>query len=200
MLKELDNKYNLNCVGCDETGRGNAAGSLYVCGARLKEGFTIDDISFTDDSKKISKKKHKEIATKLKKFVDYEIVEIYPKFIDDNGISEAMTHCLNHIKNKFKESDIIFDGKANYKTGIKTFIKGDQKSSLIAAASIIAKDIKDDDMILESKKYPEYNFDTNSGYLTKHHTECIKEYGYTKIHRKSFNIKALEGIKIKEYS
>ena len=186
-------------LGSTRPGRGNAAGSLYVCGAKLKDGISINDIAFADDSKKISKKKHKEMAEKLKELVDFELVEICPSYIDDNGISDAMSHGLNHIKNKFKDSEIIFDGNTSYKTGIKTFIKGDQKSSLIAAASIIAKNIKDEKMQEESKKYPEYNFDSNSGYLTKHHTEMIKEYGYTPIHRRSFNIKALDNIEIKEY-
>lgn len=198
-MKELDILYNKGIVGCDECGRGNAAGSMYVCGVRLKQGVDIQDIQFADDSKKISKKKHKEMADKLKELVDFELVEISPKYIDDHGISEAMNYSLNYIQNKFKDSTLIFDGNASYKTGIKTFVKGDQRSSLIAAASIIAKDIKDTKMLEESLKYPEYGFDSNSGYLTSKHTESIKKYGYTPIHRRSFKIKALQGLEIKEY-
>ena len=187
-------------LGSTRPGRGNAAGSLYICGVKLKDGIDIKDITFADDSKKISKKNHKEMARRLKELVDFHIIEIYPQYIDDNGISDAMYYSLINIKNKFSGCDIIFDGKADYKTGIKMFVKGDSRSSLIAAASIIAKDIKDDQMLVESEKYPEYNFDCNSGYLTKHHTESIKKYGYTPIHRRSFKIKALECLEIKEYS
>jgi len=200
MLKELDKEYNNEIVGVDEVGRGNAAGSMYICGVKLKDNYTIDDISFVYDSKKISKEKRFEIAKELKKYLDIELVEIYPKFIDEQGISKAMNFALNHIKNKLKAKKYIFDGKTNYKTDYETFIKGDQRSSLIAAASIIAKAKKDYDMEKEAEKYPEYNFNKNSGYLTKEHTEAIKKYGYTPIHRRSFKINALQGIQIKNYN
>jgi len=199
MLKELDTQYSNDVVGVDETGRGNFAGSLYVCGVKLKDGFTIEDISIADDSKKVSANKRIEMAKKLKTMVDYEIVEIYPKYIDDNGLSDAMLHCLTHIKNKFEGCRYIFDGKADYKSGYEMFVKGDARSSLIATASILAKVKKDFDMLNESKKYPEYGFETNSGYGTAKHIDAIKKYGYTPLHRKSFKVKALEGLQIRDY-
>ena len=69
---------------------------------------------------------------------------------------------------------------------IKTFIKGDQLYPSIAAASIIAKVVRDRYMTLMSEKYQNYGWDKNAGYGTKKHILAIKEYGITPAHRKSF--------------
>ncbi len=75
-------------------------------------------------------------------------------------------------------------------------IKGDQKSQVIAAASIISKVTRDLLMFKYSVEYPMYGFDKNKGYPTKSHVESIKKYGITKIHRKSFKpIKEINDLK-----
>lgn len=200
MLKELDKKYK-DYIGIDEAGRGNIAGSMVFCAAKLKKGKTIDDISFANDSKSMSKKKREELYEEVMKVVDPFIVFVEPKYIDENGISKAHTYALEKIKDNFKNDKIIYDGKARYGVDdIETLIKADAKVSIVAAASIIAKVSKDKEMEEQSKKYPEYDFKSNAGYGTKKHIEAIKEHGYTPIHRRSYNVKALAGIQIKEYS
>ncbi len=199
MLKDLDGQYE-NYIGIDEAGRGNVAGSLVFCGAKLKEGKTLEDITFANDSKSMSKKKRQELYERVIKVVDYELIFIYPAFIDDNGLSEAHKHSLNEIKRLFPNSKYLYDGNTNYKIqNIETLIKADAKVSIVAAASIIAKVSKDNEMKQQAKLYPEFLFEDNAGYGTAKHIEAIKEFGYTPIHRKSFNIKALEGLEIKQY-
>jgi ribonuclease HII len=78
--------------------------------------------------------------------------------------------------------------KAPKKYKQKTIIKGDEKISLIAAASIIAKVSRDRRMIILHKKFPKYRFDKHKGYGTKLHYKMLKKYGPCKIHRKSYNI------------
>ena len=68
----------------------------------------------------------------------------------------------------------------------KSIIKGESVSASIAAASIIAKTIRDDIMLAYDKEYPHYNFKKHKGYPTKEHMECIQLYGPCPIHRKSF--------------
>lgn len=65
-------------------------------------------------------------------------------------------------------------------------IKGDQKSQLIAAASIIAKEARDQLMVEYHEKWPEYGFDRHKGYATQAHREAIAKYGPCPIHRRSF--------------
>jgi len=193
-LKELDKFYE-NYVGIDwgEAGRGNVAGSLFFCAAKLKPNKTLEDLSIANDSKSMSKKKRTALYEKLIDIVDYKFVEIYPEFIDDEGLSEACRYSLHYLKRKFQNDKILYDGKTTFKVdGIETLVKADAKVSIVAAASIIAKTLKDKNMEEWAERFPEYDFENNAGYGTKKHIEAIKKYGYTIIHRRSFNIKALK--------
>jgi ribonuclease HII len=69
---------------------------------------------------------------------------------------------------------------------IISIVKGDQKSLSIAAASIVAKETRDEIMKQFHVKYPQFGFDKNAGYGTKFHLEKIREFGICQIHRKSF--------------
>jgi len=198
MLKELDKKYN-DYVGIDEAGLGNIAGSLIFVGAKLKEDKTIQDIAFANDSKSMSKKKREKLYDEVIKNVDYFVVEIYANYIDDNGKEEACHTALNMIKNNFSNEKFIYDGNNNHKvTGLEMLVKADAKVSIVAAASIIAKVEKDKRMKEHDEKYPMYDWKNNAGYGTKAHIEAIKKYGWTPQHRRSFNVKALNGLDIKE--
>ena len=76
---------------------------------------------------------------------------------------------------------------------VENFIKGDEKSFSIAAASIIAKVTRDRMMEEYEKDYPHFSFSAHKGYGTKKHIDEILEHGFTAIHRKSFKIKQLQG-------
>jgi ribonuclease HII len=56
----------------------------------------------------------------------------------------------------------------------------------IAAASILAKVSRDRFMLLQTKEYPQYEFEKHKGYGTKLHYEKIREFGPSPIHRMSF--------------
>jgi ribonuclease HII len=69
---------------------------------------------------------------------------------------------------------------------ILAIVKGDQKSFSIAAASIIAKETRDQIMCDLDQKYPQYGFAKHAGYPTQFHREKIREHGICEFHRKSF--------------
>ena len=99
----------------------------------------------------------------------------------------SMKRALNKLKNK--PSIAYIDGlfvPKNLKIKCKTFIRGDEKITSIAAASIIAKASRDLFMIKLSKKYPKYFWHKNFGYGTSDHIAGLKKYGITKYHRKKF--------------
>ena len=99
----------------------------------------------------------------------------------------SMKRALNKLK--YKPSIAYIDGlfiPKNLKIKCKTFIKGDEKITSIAAASIIAKVSRDLFMIKLSKKYPKYYWHKNFGYGTRDHLIGLKKYGITKHHRKTF--------------
>ena len=92
-------------------------------------------------------------------------------------------------KLKRKPSIAYIDGPfapKKVKMKCKTFIKGDEKVTCIAAASIIAKTTRDLFMIKLGKKYPKYNWNKNFGYGTLDHLQGLKKYGGTGHHRKKF--------------
>lgn len=71
-------------------------------------------------------------------------------------------------------------------------VKGDRTSFCIAAASIVAKVIRDHKMYELAKLYPQYDFQENKGYGTAKHIAALKTFGPCEIHRKSFLKKILE--------
>ena len=88
-----------------------------------------------------------------------------------------------------KSNIILVDGNKkikNYTAQQITVIKGDSKSAAIAAASILAKVSRDRFMYELDKKFPQYNWAKNKGYLTAEHIEAIKNNGITVWHRKKF--------------
>ena len=79
----------------------------------------------------------------------------------------------------------------NFKLTQKTIVKGDSLSLCIAAASIVAKVTRDNQMVKLDKQYPQYGFAKHKGYPTLQHIEAIKQHGYTPVHRRSFKVKGL---------
>lgn len=74
----------------------------------------------------------------------------------------------------------------------KAIIRGESVSASIAAASIVAKVVRDDIMLDYDGKFPLYNFRNHKGYSTREHMESIRRHGPCPIHRKSFR-KVREG-------
>lgn len=72
----------------------------------------------------------------------------------------------------------------------EAIIKGDQKIAAIAAASIIAKVIRDREMRVWHEQYPDYGFDQHKGYATKAHRDALQKWGPCPLHRRSFNLAA----------
>lgn len=198
-LKPLDEKYK-GYVGIDEAGRGCIGGSMFFVACRLKPEATLKQISFADDSKKIQPDIREKMFNRLKELVDYEVHITSAKEIDKNSLGLSIKQALTYLKSKFPSNRIIYDGTENYGIkSIETLAKADSQISLVAAASIIAKCLKDEESNELSKLYPEFSFDKHKGYVTKQHTQEIIDYGFTEHHRKSYRVGALKNIKIKVY-
>jgi ribonuclease HII len=69
----------------------------------------------------------------------------------------------------------------------QTVIKGDQTSTVIASASIVAKVWRDELIVRLANKYPEYDLINNKGYGTKKHQQALQRYGPCLQHRLSFS-------------
>lgn len=171
--------------------------------------YDLQELGVTD-SKKLSSKRRVEIiehyfgnVKKLKKdreiiiadgFVSLVITEVSPKEIDELNILQASLYAMKKAVMKFGESGesvLLIDGNKTIKNLPETMesfpiVKGDSKSVLIALASIFAKEYRDQLMVEFGEIYPGYGLENHAGYPTKAHLNAIKEFGITKIHRKTF--------------
>ena len=177
-----------NLVGIDEAGRGALAGPLFVAACKLN-----NNLSYLKDSKQLSPKKRSLFYKEIIKDSNYFILSFSNIQIDNLGLSECLRIALRLIKKHFSNCDFVYDGNTNL--GIKdinTMIKADSKILEVSAASILAKYSRDKTMDLLSIKYQNYDFLKNKGYGSKTHINAIVKFGYSNIHRKSFNLKCFE--------
>lgn len=175
-------------AGVDEVGRGSLAGPLVAAAVILdRRKMIIENI---DDSKKINEDKRKYIFKRIiKSCLCWSVARISPDEIDRLSISRAnMLVFKKAICGLKKKPDIILSDFIGRNIGDKylPIVKGDRLSISIAAASIIAKVIRDQIMLKLSKYYPEYGFEHNKGYGTPEHLRSLQKYGPTLIHRASF--------------
>ena len=180
--------FNIIC-GVDEAGRGPLAGPVCAAAVILPEDTVIEGL---DDSKKLSEKKIERLYDEItKKATAYCVAYGTLEEIESVNILEATFIAMNRAIDglKVKPDFAIIDGNRVPK-GIKipcaTLVKGDSKSMSVAAASILAKVTRDRLMLTYDEKYPQYNFKKHKGYGTKEHTELLKQYGPSPIHRLSF--------------
>ncbi len=186
--KKLWNEGIKYIVGVDEVGRGPLAGPL-VAGAVILD--PLNPIEGLKDSKQLSAKKRQELLIEIKsKAIAYAFCFIDEKTIDYINIYQASKKgMLDAIKKlKITPNYILSDAMPLPESDLpyEAIIKGDTLSASIAAASILAKVVRDEYMIEQSKKYPGYDFENNKGYPTKKHLEALKTIGICAIHRRTY--------------
>ena len=103
-----------------------------------------------------------------------------------NSTKHAMSAAVSDLK--FKPDILMIDAVSLHDIGIpqESIIKGESISASIAAASIIAKVVRDDMMFDYHEKYPLYEFRQHKGYCTRKHVELLRLHGPCSIHRRSF--------------
>ena len=175
-------------AGVDEVGRGCLSGPVFAAAVILNNNINKKNIK---DSKKISFKNRILLAKYIKKNSIYAVGTASVNEINKINILNASLLSMKRAldKLKIKPSIAYIDGlfaPKNVKIKCKTFVKGDEKITCIAAASIIAKTSRDLFMIKLGKKFPKYKWNENFGYGTSVHLRGIKKYGITKHHRKKF--------------
>ena len=186
--KELYGQGIALIAGVDEVGRGPLAGPVVAAAVILPKDIQLIGVN---DSKKLSAKKRalydqqiRDVAVAIGMGVASvaEIDEInilqatklaMKRAIDDLGIQPE------HLLIDYLTLDLEVP-----QTGI---VKGDSKSLSIAAASIVAKEARDQMMKALGEVYPAYGFEKNAGYGTKVHREALVSHGYIEgVHRQSF--------------
>lgn len=192
-------------AGVDECARGVLLGRIY--GAAViypKEGINNELEKMITDSKKLSAKKREKLFDFIIENVDdYAISWVDEKTIDEKGIQFANYKVFHDSLDKLsiRPNHILVDGNRfiDYKNNNELIphtcvIKGDSKYLSIACASILAKVSHDryiKNLVKDQIDLLKYDLTNNMGYGTKKHIQAISEYGYSKYHRRSYNIKSL---------
>lgn len=189
--KKLWSEDYTRIMGLDEVGRGCLSGPVVAAGVILKPDSMPDGIR---DSKKLSLSQRINFEQIIKENAWYWTVQwCSPEVIDDVNILHASLKAMQKCtKGEGANPDYLLVDGNRYGSTIYPYqciIKGDDRSLSIAAASILAKVYRDNLMKKLHKEYPHYGWDTNVGYPTKKHFLGLQEYGITRHHRRSFNLR-----------
>jgi len=178
--------------GIDEVGRGAFAGPL-VAGAVIFNPDNISTAPEINDSKLLSPAKRLAAFNWItQNCVSWAIGVAHSFEIDKHGLSFAnkiaMKRAWKYLK--IKPNYILSDymAKVAFETPFELIIDGDKKILSVAAASIVAKVLRDRMMTAFAKVYPSYGFDQHKGYGTAFHRAKISEVGPCPIHRRSFEL------------
>lgn len=188
----LENKYEKKywkkkqyVMGIDEAGRGPLCGPLVVACCILPINYKNEMIN---DSKKLTEKARESLFKQIIKdayYFDFRIVS--PNEIDELDIYHATQKAMQELSESSKVHMITLTDAMPIKNDNSIdIIKGDAKSVSIAAASILAKVVRDHIMYGYDVLYPEYGYKNHKGYGTLKHLEMMDKYGLNKLYRMSY--------------
>lgn len=178
-------------AGCDEVGRGCLAGPVVAAAVILPKSYQHDLLT---DSKQVSKEERKLLQADIKRdALAWAVAEVSSTEIDQinilNASFMAMHRALDQLQ--LRPELLLIDGNRfnPYRNlRFECVVKGDAKYLSIAAASILAKNHRDDLMEKLALQFPGYAWETNVGYPTEDHREGIRNLGITPFHRRSFQL------------
>ena len=197
MLPKFEYPIAYCIAGVDEVGRGPLVGDVVTAAVILDPDNPIEGLM---DSKKLSEKKRNLLSDEIKeKAIAWSIGRASPEEIDTLNILHATMLAMQRAVHDLTISPdfVLVDGnrtptfsnKNSNEQGTieaQSVVKGDDRVAEISAASIIAKVVRDDEMIALDKLHPEYGFAKHKGYPTKLHLEKIIEHGVLDCYRQSF--------------
>lgn len=175
-------------AGTDEAGRGPLAGPVVAAAVildpeRIPEGL--------NDSKKLSAAQREVLYDRILSEATVSIASSSPKRIDLIDIRKASLDAMRRAVAGLglEARHVLADGR-DVPMGLtcsgEAVVKGDARSVSIAAASIIAKVMRDRMMVRAGLVYPDYGFEVHAGYGTDRHRSAIATHGPCPLHRMSF--------------
>lgn len=187
------NDRHLIIAGVDEVGRGALFGPVVAAAVILPDDAQQITAQWgVTDSKQLSGKKRKSLVTQIRAIaLDCQIGSASVAEIARLNILQASLLAMKRaIAQLTVRPDLcLIDGNQpipDLQFPQETIIKGDKLNQAIACASIIAKVWRDNLILEESEKYPEYDLAANKGYPTPRHKAALQKYGPTPLHRISW--------------
>ncbi|HBO23283.1 MULTISPECIES: ribonuclease HII [unclassified Providencia] len=175
-------------AGVDEVGRGPLVGAVVTAAVILDPNNPILGLA---DSKKLTEKKREKLFVEIQeKALCWSIARAEPEEIDNINILHATMLAMQRAVAGLSITPdfVLIDGNRCPKLPMpsQAVVKGDSLVQEISAASILAKVIRDREMVELDKVFPEYGFAKHKGYPTAYHLEKLTLHGATEFHRKSF--------------
>lgn len=175
-------------AGVDEVGRGPLAGPV-VAAAVILDPVQIPD--GLNDSKKLTPKRRAALEAMLRAQAESAVAQASVAEIDELNILRASHLAMERAVAALDPPPdyLLIDGNMiprHLGLPSQAVVKGDGRSVSIAAASIIAKNWRDQVMVDLAQQHPGYGWESNAGYPTKMHREALRNLGVTPHHRRSF--------------
>lgn len=184
-------------VGIDEAGRGALAGGVFA-------GAVADDAALLrankklkgviGDSKQMTEKRRDEAFEVISKECLWGWGSSDSQEVDRLGVKKAtrlaMQRAIEFLEQKkCSIESLLIDGRDGFAFDYPStdIVKGDEKELCISAASVVAKVLRDRDMIALDKVFPRYGFGSHKGYGAAMHTDAMKAHGHCKVHRTTYD-------------
>jgi ribonuclease HII len=188
-------------AGADEAGRGSLAGPLVVAGVLFDyeelRGARVRSLVDLNDSKQVAPDERERLFEAVASVASAISVRVVPSGeIDRVGLHRSNLAGLRAVLGELHPpaEACLVDG---FRLGPSApphvaLVDGDTRSAAIAAASIVAKVVRDRVMHRLDSLYPRYGFHSHVGYITPAHTEAVRAFGPTDLHRRSFQAACYE--------
>jgi ribonuclease HII len=185
----------LRVAGMDEAGRGAWAGPLVVGCVVVTQKMNLNKLPYhvlseVNDSKKLQPKQRHKLFLLITKLCDWSVGVVSNKEIDILGLQVAnQLAFVRAWKDRKKPINFIlldYWKKLDITVPHQGFIRADQSYFSVAAASIVAKEYRDQIMKKIHIDYPVWHFDRHKGYGTNLHSAMLATHGINKYHRRSF--------------
>lgn len=177
-------------VGIDEVGRGAWAGPLMVGAAVLPRDRRVQGVR---DSKLLTETDRERLFDRIADWcVAWSIGAVSQEECDEMGMADAQRlACRRAVDGLGVEADVaVSDGTWDFVSPtvprVEMRVKADRDCLSVAAASILAKVVRDREMRSLADSYPAWSFDTNKGYPCPVHKAALQAYGPSAIHRRTW--------------
>ncbi|ADO43876.1 ribonuclease HII [Ketogulonicigenium vulgare] len=173
-------------AGVDEVGRGPLAGPVTAAAVILDPANIPEGLN---DSKKLSAKRRDALFDQIMAVAQVSIAHATVAEIDEMNILRASHVAMCRALAGLPADYVLVDGNLlpkDLSLPAEALISGDARSLSIAAASIIAKVVRDRIMVDLAQQFPAYGWERNAGYPSAAHRAALIAHGVTPHHRRSF--------------